>query len=72
MIWLFERESALTICEIRRAADDDGIFEFEVADAQGPTTRRFQSPTELIATYLREQSRLMAEGWRPRGVAALE
>jgi hypothetical protein len=72
MIWFFERESALTICEIRRAADDEEIFEFEVADAGGPTTHRFQSPTALIAKYLDEQSRLMSEGWRPRNVAALD
>jgi hypothetical protein len=72
MIWFFERESHLIVCEIRRAADDDEKFEFEMADAAGPTTLRFESPTELISKYLHEQSRLMAEGWRPRNVSALD
>jgi hypothetical protein len=66
MIWFFERDSSLVVCEIRRAADDEATFEFEIADAEGPTTRRFESPSELISTYLTEQSRLITEGWRPR------
>ncbi len=72
MIWFFERESALTVCEIRRAADNDETFEFEVADAEGPKTQRFESAGELIAAYLDEQSRLMADGWRPRNIATLD
>jgi hypothetical protein len=72
MIWFFERESSLIVCEIRRAADDEDKFEFEIADAEGPTTQRFESPKELISTYLHEQSRLLAEGWRPRNAASLE
>jgi hypothetical protein len=72
MIWFFERESSLIVCEIRRAADDEAKFEFEVADAEGPTTRRFDSPKELISAYLHEQSRLMAQGWRPRNAASIE
>jgi len=72
VIWFLERESSRIVCEIRRAADDDDTFEFEVADAEGPTTRRFDSPKELIATYLDEQSRLMADGWRPRNASTLE
>jgi hypothetical protein len=72
MIWFFERESNFIVCEIRRAADDDSTFEFEVADAEGPTTHRFESPTELIAKYLYEQSRLLAQGWRPRNADILE
>jgi hypothetical protein len=74
VIWFFERESSLIVCEIRRAADDDAKFEFEMeaADSEGPTTRRFDSPRELIATNLDEQSRLMACGWRPRNASALE
>ena len=72
MIWFFERESSLIVCEIRRAADDDDTFEFEMADAEGPTTRRFDSPKDLIATYLDEQSRLLAQGWRPRNASTLE
>jgi hypothetical protein len=72
VIWFFERENTLIVCEIRRAADDEAKFEFEMADAQGPTTRRFDSPHELIATYLDAQSRLMAQGWRPRNASALE
>jgi hypothetical protein len=66
MVWFFEKQNALVVCEIRRAADDTRAFEFEIAAASGPVTRRFDSPTELIADYLREQSRLMANGWRPR------
>jgi len=66
MIWFFEKQDDLLVCEIRRAADNDQKFEFEIADSAGPTTRRFDSPSELIANYLREQSRLMAHGWRPR------
>jgi hypothetical protein len=72
MIWFLERDSSLIVCEIRRAADDDDKFEFEIADAEGPTTRRFDSPKELITTYLHEQSRLMAQGWRPRNAASIE
>jgi hypothetical protein len=66
MIWFFEKQDDLLVCEIRRAPDNDQTFEFEIADSRGPTTHRFESPTELIATYLHEQSRLMAQGWRPR------
>jgi hypothetical protein len=66
MVWFLEKQNGILVCEIRRT-DDDSAYEFEIADAQGPTTHRFDSPTELIATYLNEQSRLMAEGWRPRG-----
>jgi hypothetical protein len=72
VIWFLERESDLIVCEIRRAADDDDQFEFEIADAEGPTTHRFASPTDLIAKYLNEQTRLMGQGWRPRNVSTLE
>jgi hypothetical protein len=72
VIWFFERESALTVCEIRRAADNDETFEFEVADDEGPKTQRFESAGELIAAYLGEQSRLMAAGWHPRSIATLD
>jgi hypothetical protein len=67
MVWFFERNSDLLICEIRRADDADAVYEFEVAAGDGrPRTRRFNSPTELIDTYLREQAQLRAQGWRPR------
>jgi hypothetical protein len=72
VIWFFERDSELIVCEIRRAADDEETFEFEVADADGPKTQRFESARELITTYLGEQSRLMAQGWRPRSVSTIE
>ena len=65
MVWFLEKQDDLLVCEIRKA-DDESIYEFEIADAQGPTTHRFDSPTDLIAKYLTEQARLMAEGWRPR------
>jgi hypothetical protein len=66
MVWFFEKQDDLLVCEIRRAADNDNTYEFEIADSSGPTTHRFDSPAELIANYLRAQSRLMAQGWRPR------
>lgn len=66
MIWFFEKDTALLVCEIRRAADDESRFEFEIADAEGPKTERFDSPTELISNYLSAQARLLQEGWRPR------
>ncbi len=66
MTWLLERGTDLLVCEIRRAKD--AVYEFEIAAATGkPATRRFSSPTELIDSYLREQSQLRALGWRPRG-----
>jgi hypothetical protein len=66
VVWFFEKDAALLVCEIRRAADDESRYEFEIADAEGPRTQRFDSPSELIANYLSEQSRLIKEGWRPR------
>ena len=66
MVWFLEKQDNVLVCEIRKL-DDESAYEFEIADAQGPTTHRFASPTDLIAKYLKEQSRLMAEGWRPRG-----
>ncbi len=66
MIWFLERKDDLLVCEIRRSNDDAAIFEFEIAGASGPRTLRFTSPEELIARYLAENKRLMADGWRPR------
>ena len=66
VIWFFEKDTDLLVCEIRRAADDESRYEFEIADAEGPKTRRFDSPTELISNYLSEQTRLIKAGWRPR------
>jgi hypothetical protein len=65
MVWFLEKQNALLVCEIRKASDQSA-YEFEIADAQGPTTHRFASPGDLIAKYLNEQARLMADGWRPR------
>jgi hypothetical protein len=65
VIWFLEKKNDLLVCEIRRAAGSEG-YEFEIADAEGPTTIHCQTPTELIAKYLGEHSRLMREGWRPR------
>lgn len=65
MVWFLEKQNDLLVCEIRKT-DDEATYEFEIADAQGPTTHRFDSPTALISTYLTEQRRLIAEGWRPR------
>jgi hypothetical protein len=74
VIWFFEKETALLVCEIRRPADDQPGYEFEIAGSDGPTTHQFDSPRELIAKYLSEQRRLMAAGWRPRvgDIEALE
>lgn len=66
MIWFLEKHDSVVVCEIRRT-DDESAFEFEIADATGPTTHRFVSPTDLIAKYLNEQARLIADGWLPRG-----
>ena len=65
MIWFYEKKDDLLVCEIRKA-DDDTTYEFEIADSHGPNTQRFASPTDLIAAYLIEESRLRAAGWRPR------
>ena len=74
VIWFLEKQDDLLVCEIRRAGDNESVYEFEIVDAAGPKTLRFESPKELISTYLAEHSRLAAEGWRPRAgnVAALE
>jgi hypothetical protein len=66
MVWFLQKQDDLLVCEIRRSPDDGQCYEFEIVDAAGPVTHRFASPTELIAKYLREQSRLMSQGWRPR------
>lgn len=66
VIWFFEKDTDLLVCEIRRAADDESRYEFEIADAEGPKTQRFDSAAELIKNYLSEQSRLIKDGWRPR------
>jgi hypothetical protein len=69
VVWFFEKQDDLLVCEIRKTADET-TYEFEIADAQGPITHRFESATELIAKYLTEQARLTAEGWRPRAVTS--
>ena len=66
MIWFLEKQNDVLVCEIRKTPDDSS-YEFEIAGATGPTTHRFASPADLIAKYLKEHSRLMSEGWRPRG-----
>jgi hypothetical protein len=66
MIWFFEKQDSLLVCEIRKTEDDTPSYEFEIADSNGPTTHRFASPADLIAKYLNEQTRLLADGWRPR------
>ena len=70
MVWFLERDNELIVCEIRRAADDRAKFEFEMANANGPTTLRFETASDLIKKYLTEQSKLLAEGWRPRAASA--
>jgi hypothetical protein len=66
MIWFFERESDLLICEIRHSPEG-AMYEFEMAPPAGPAqTRRYTSPSELIAQYLHTQMTLKAQGWRPK------
>lgn len=66
MVWFLEKQNDVLVCEIRKTEEDTPAYEFEIADSRGPTTHRFVSPRDLIAKYLNEQARLMAEGWRPR------
>ena len=66
MFWFFERQKDVLMCEIRRG-DDDRSYELEIAGSKAPLTRRFNSLQEVIASYVEEQTRLMADGWRPRG-----
>jgi hypothetical protein len=66
MVWVLERNNDVLKCEIRQAADSSD-YEFEVVSKRGPIeTSRFGSATELINGYLRRQTALQAQGWRPR------
>jgi hypothetical protein len=66
MVWVLERNNDVLKCEIRQAADSSD-YEFEVVSKHAPTeTSRFGSATELINGYLRRQTALQAQGWRPR------
>ena len=68
MLWLLERGDTRLVCEIR-CSDADGKYEFELArPGQTTETVRFDSPSQLIDTYLKQQSALRADGWRPRVV----
>ena len=71
MVWLLQRKSDVLLCEIDQPLGSNE-YEFKVAAPDGRAeTIRFGSATELIRGYLRHQSALQAEGWRPRA-AALE
>jgi hypothetical protein len=66
MVWLLERNKDLLLCEIRQPFGSSE-YEFEVAPRGGPAeTMRFGSPTDLINGFLRRQTALQAQGWRPR------
>ena len=66
MVWLLERNDDVLTCEIRQSIDLTE-YEFEVVSRRGPAeTLRFGSPTDLINGFLRKQTALQAEGWRPR------
>jgi len=74
MVWFFERNADLLICEIRRTEDASPMYEFEIAPTDAPPrTQRFASATDLINSYLRQQAQLRAQGWRPKAsdIAAL-
>lgn len=66
MIWFMQRETELMICEIRRA-EAGRLYEFELSPSIGPAhTERYESAGQLIHEYLRAQTRLKAQGWRPQ------
>jgi hypothetical protein len=66
MVWLMERNSDLLVCEIRHAPEGQA-YEFEVASRSGvPETRQYTSARALIEEYLRTQTTLQAQGWRPK------
>jgi hypothetical protein len=66
MVWLLERNNDLLLCEIRQPIGSTE-YEFEVASPRGPNeTLRFGSATDLINGFLRRQTALQAQGWRPR------
>lgn len=66
MIWFFERQSHLVVCEVRKTCDDTA-YEFEVSPSNAPpAVLHFKTPQALIEGYLREQRRLLNEGWHPR------
>ena len=68
MVWFLERGDTRLVCEIRRSEEHEK-YEFELArPGEVPVTQQFDSPSELIDEYLRRQSALQAEGWRPRVV----
>lgn len=43
VIWFFEKEADLLVCEIRRPADNQPGYEFEVASSSGPITHKFDT-----------------------------
>ena len=66
MVWMLERNDDVITCEIRQATNSTD-YEFEVNSMRGRAqTVRFASPTDLINGYLRWQSALRGQGWRPR------
>ena len=68
MVWLLERNNDVLTCEIRPAKNSTD-YEFEVASHLGPVEIwRFHTPTDLINGFLRKQTSLQAQGWRPRPI----
>lgn len=65
MVWILERNNEVLKCEIRQARNSSD-YEFEVASSRGPELMRFGTATDLINGYLRRQTALQAQGWRPR------
>ena len=66
MIWFFEREPHLVVCEVRKSSDETA-YEFEISPSNAPPAlQQFESPHELIEAYLKAQKRLLADGWHPR------
>jgi hypothetical protein len=70
MVWMLERNRDMLTCEIRQPIGSSE-YEFRVAAPHGPAeTLRFSSPTELIDGFLRRQTALRAQGWRPKAVSS--
>ena len=65
MVWLLQRNEDLLLREIRQPFGSPE-YEFEVALVGDPSeTMRFGSATDLINGFLRRQTALQAQGWRP-------
>ena len=66
MVWLLQRNNEILTCEIREG-ERPRQYEFEVASSAVPPRRCASTRRPiLIDSYLRWQTALRAQGWRPR------